>query len=257
MKHRCPTLALILVTVLMPCAAAQSPKRIPVIVELFTSEGCSSCPPADRFLQKLEKEQPVDGVEIIALQEHVDYWNRLGWTDIFSSPQFTKRQNYYATYLRYTEVFTPNMIIDGTRELRGKDGKKPIVEAAKNAKGNIDLKAERRGEGAVTVTIKITNLPKIPESDNAVVLIAITENDLKSYVSAGENTGSAFRHMAVTRFLKSLGQITGSGEILLVDLPLEKKWKRKNLNVIALVQEVKGRRITAAAKIDLSGTIKQ
>ncbi|HKX83221.1 MAG TPA: DUF1223 domain-containing protein [Pyrinomonadaceae bacterium] len=237
--------------ILVGLSFAQSGKRTPVIVELFTSEGCSTCPPADSFLQKLEREQPVDGVEIIALQEHVDYWNRHGWTDPFSSPQFSNRQGYYAEHFKYPEIFTPNMVVDGTLELRGKDGKRPIVDAAKTRKGTLDLTVEGKGPTRVLVEIYVADLPKMPEGDKAVVLLAITEDDLRSSVSAGENKGSVFRHRAVTRSLKRIGDIEGNAFAMKMELPLASTWKRSDLNFIAFVQEIRSRRITAAAKVSL------
>ncbi|HKX31176.1 MAG TPA: DUF1223 domain-containing protein, partial [Blastocatellia bacterium] len=93
--------------------------RSPVIVELFTSEGCSSCPPADEVLSRLEQAQPVAGAEIIALGEHVDYWNYIGWADPFSSPTFSQRQNDYTDVFGGTGAFTPQMVIDGQAELIG------------------------------------------------------------------------------------------------------------------------------------------
>lgn len=100
-------------------ASGTGEARSPVIVELFTSEGCSSCPPADQFLAKLEAEQPIQNVEVIALEEHVDYWNNLGWTDPFSSDSATTRQYAYAGAIGNGNAYTPQMIVDGQDEFVG------------------------------------------------------------------------------------------------------------------------------------------
>src|SRR5438034_9672572 len=123
MKIPAALLVPILVWQSIVCADDRAP-RIPVLVELFTSEGCSSCPPADELLAKLVAEQPVEKAQIIALAFHVDYWNKLGWPDRFSSPKFTQRQYDYATFFGGNRVYTPQMIVDGKAEFVGSDSKK-------------------------------------------------------------------------------------------------------------------------------------
>src|SRR3982074_1663188 len=98
--------------------------RTPVVVELFTSEGCSSCPPAENLLSHMAEQQPIENAEVIALEEHVDYWNELGWVDPFSSREWTARQHAYAGVLGNGNAYTPQMVVDGKTEFVGSQSQK-------------------------------------------------------------------------------------------------------------------------------------
>lgn len=229
-------------------------QRQQILVELFTSEGCSSCPPADQTLRLLVKEQPIKDAEIIALSEHVDYWNRLGWTDPFSSAQFSERQNEYSNFFgKNGEVYTPQMIVDGTREFVGsnmREAQKAIGAAANAQKAAINLIARREKDQAA-FEIKVTDLPN--DFDSAIVLLAIAEDNLTSNVARGENGGQKLSHVAVARSLTNVGVVTGGQQNYSVapTIKLGKSWKKDDLNAIAFVQDLKSKRVFAIAKTSL------
>ena len=185
------TLPLILACLTVTAAA---PGRAPVLVELFTSEGCSSCPPADRLLETLDP-------SAIVLSEHVDYWDHLGWRDPYSSHANTLRQQSYARRFAVEGPYTPQMVIDGSVEFVGSDGRRAAAEIAQ---------AARRERVAVSLSRDGDEL-KIetgPVSRSADVLVAVAEDrDASSQVTAGENRGRNLRHIAVLRSLKKVGTL--------------------------------------------------
>jgi hypothetical protein len=234
-------------------------KRSPVLVELFTSEGCSSCPPADELLARLEKEQPIAGAEVIVLSQHVDYWNRLGWTDPYSSAAFSERQRGYARAFKRDGVYTPQMVVDGQAEFVGSHRDKAynaIGKAAKAQKALIQITAGAQGKvegNTITLNIRIENLPAISAGDTAEVLLAVAEDDLHSSVSRGENAGHKLSHTAVVRHLSVIGSMDAQGGKAFTASPIisiENNWKRRNLRAVIFVQERESRRVLGASSLD-------
>ncbi len=227
--------------------ANPQPKQ-PVLVELFTSEGCSSCPPADRTLAFLEKEQPATNAEIITLAMHVDYWNHLGWKDEFSSAAFSERQTVYADKLKLNSTYTPQMVVDGQREFVGSDTGKAvssIMEAAKFQKAKIELSNDAKN-------LKI-NIFDIPTHKDSSVFVAVAENNLISKVKRGENSGKVLEHISVVRELREVGKIISSEATFSneTSLQIQSNWKKENVKVIVFVQENDSRKILGVAQVSL------
>jgi hypothetical protein len=226
--------------------------RAPVVLELFTSEGCSTCPPADALLAKLEQQQPVSGAEVIALEEHVDYWDQQGWVDPFSSMQWTLRQKAYANGFGDRDVYTPELVIDGRTVFVGShegDAYRAIVKAASQPRTEVGvlLKAEQRDREHLKV--QVGKLLGAQEGDTAEVWVAITETALRSSVTGGENSGRDLHHAGVARWLHKIGVTDRSATPSFTgesDVKLDSKWKRSNLRVIAFVQEKRSRHILGA-----------
>jgi hypothetical protein len=224
---------------------------VPVVVELFTSEGCSSCPPADAVLATLVETQPVKGALVIGLSEHVDYWDRLGWKDPFSSHSFTQRQSAYAAMSGTADVYTPQMIIDGGQALVGSDRaavQAAIMHAAARAKAPILL-----GLPSSSPRVLSIDIPPTQAAVNAQVWLAIVEDGLTSAVKGGENSGRALRHAAVTRRLVSLGRVAkDTGFSREVPLDLDPRWKASALHAVVIVQSASVGPIVAAGAIRIA-----
>jgi hypothetical protein len=241
-----PALALVaLLCISMQASQPARPAdRTPVLLELFTSEGCSSCPPADQLLMQLAAQQPVAGVQIVVMSEHVDYWNSLGWKDPYSAAQFTNRQNEYATALHNDNIYTPQMIVDGKTDFVGNDRAEAVDLISKSAH---DAKARMTvASTAVDNENLKLNIHVDPLASGSDVYIAITENNLSNNVTRGENQGHKLSHVAVARKLTLVGHT--SPKSVFDSSPvirLLKEWKRDDLKVIAFAQDSKTRRIVA------------
>ncbi|MGH9496661.1 MAG: DUF1223 domain-containing protein [Candidatus Sulfotelmatobacter sp.] len=240
-------------------ALARSPT--PVIVELFTSEGCSDCPPADRLLYSLEQKQPVPGAEIIPLEQHVDYWDNDGWRDPFSSSQFTLRQRDYVYTLNLPTAYTPQMVVDGTAAFVGSDQNRALAAIAKAAllpKANLkieELSDANSDARDVHLRVSLAPLGASNPKHGADVLLAITEDNLASNVTRGENAGAHMNHLSVVRELRVLGRVNPAGSFSAApDVALAGNWKRENLHMVAFVQDRSKKRVLAASTVSLSET---
>ena len=255
---------LFLIGALAPAKTSVSPSEpfapTPVVVELFTSEGCSSCPPADRLLAELEASQPVSGAQIIAVEEHVDYWNHLGWADPFSSSQWTGRQQDYAAAFREDGEYTPEMVVGGRQEFVGSRSDlatKAIEEALKLPPVTVTLtKSAADPSAPPRFSLRVGKLPRVLDGDSAEVWLLVTESGLASKVSAGENAGRLLAHASVLRSLDRIATADGRRDTSFegtVSVKLKPEWKRQNLMAVVLVQEKKSRHILGAASSRVAG----
>jgi hypothetical protein len=216
--------------------AAEPTARTAVLAELFTSEGCSSCPPADALLMKLDQTQPVAGAQIIVLSEHVDYWNSLGWNDSFSSAQFTKRQEAFGRALA-RETYTPQLVIDGRTEIVGSDGKGILAAVAREAvrpKTAVRIASAKREGNEVVVSLTVS--AALMKGD---VWVAIADDRDQTAVKRGENAGKTLNHVAVVRSLGKIGTVAkGAGLDKTVRVPLNTQGA--DLRVVVFVEDSAG-----------------
>ncbi|MEP6961819.1 MAG: DUF1223 domain-containing protein [Acidobacteriota bacterium] len=232
-------------------AADQNSMRTPVLLELFTSEGCSSCPPADQLLQTLDQKQPVAGAEVIVLSEHVDYWDRLGWKDPFSSPQYTARQKTYTEKYRLDGVYTPQLVVDGRFGVVGSDGSavsSAIRQALREQKIPITISRTAHDDNQLTAHIDVPAGERNAKDGSAILYAAVADNRMDSQVSRGENSGRSLSHVAVTRVLKQMGTVDlGSPTAKEIVLDLPPGMGRSGSRLVVFLQDPKSGRILGTA----------
>src|SRR5713226_2949061 len=230
--------------------------RTPVLVELFTSEGCSSCPPADALLERLDRSQPVNGADLIVLSEHVDYWNDIGWKDPFSSHDYSERQSAYAGHFGLGSIYTPQMVVDGHIELVGSDERRAIqaVESeTKVAKVQVSLSAIRfDGTNRVSLHLEAGPLPSSVFAKSANLFLAIADDSDESHVSHGENAGRTLKHVALLRELVPVGTV-GRTDKFSRDVAVNlNKGNRRDLRIMAIIQEPPAGRVWGVGLARLS-----
>lgn len=227
----------------------------PVLVELFTAEGCSSCPPAEAMALKMEKE-PLKGIDMIVLEEHVDYWNQYGWIDPFSSGDWTQRQRSYVSKLSNGNEYTPEMVVDGQSQFDGNNGRLAQAAIEKATQGPetdvtvTDAKVDPKGDD--DFKISVGKLDGNADGDTAEVWIAVTEDGLHSDVSAGENAGHTLYHAAVLRYMHKVGVAQADGFTGDARVKMKSSWKAANINIVAFVQEKKSLKVLGVGSTKLT-----
>jgi hypothetical protein len=215
------------------------------VLELFTSEGCSSCPPAEELLERVQKEAGNKPVYILAY--HVDYWNRLGWKDIFSRPDFSKRQYWY--HSKFTsQVYTPQLIVNGTQEFVGSDERsiRNSLSTAINEKAStaLNLKARQKPQG-INIHYQLASQPTEGQ-----LVVALVQKHAVNKVKAGENEGRTLNHAQIVRQLHTFSlSPQGQGD---ETIALPKEFDSQNWELIGFIQNPDTGEILAAAKASVS-----
>ncbi|HEY1251831.1 MAG TPA: DUF1223 domain-containing protein [Thermoanaerobaculia bacterium] len=226
----------------------------PVVVELFTSQGCSSCPPADVLLTKLGAAPAGQAAPVIPLEFHVDYWNHVGWTDPFSSRTWTERQVGYMRAFHLDAPYTPQAVVDGAAQVVGSDAdalRGAIAAAEKKPAAGIALHLQPEAS-RVSVDADVT-LPESLRGRRWDLLVAVFETGLVTPVGKGENGGRTLHNDYVVRSLTSAGKVEKPSR-LKATLKLEKDWDRSRLGVAAFLQDPKSLEIRGASVAPLSST---
>jgi hypothetical protein len=245
-------LFLVITTTLMQTNSAQTPPSSPVLIELFTSEGCSSCPPADALLQQLDQSPTIPGAQLIVLSEHVDYWDHDGWKDPHSSHSLTDRQNVYADHLGLKSVYTPQMVVDGTTEFLGSNGpsaKQAIEKARDLEKTTVRISGvSRENPGTLQAHVETDPLPESSRARKADVYLVLALNHAESQVAGGENKGRRISHVAVVQSLTKVGTVEKSKNFAQdVRVKIDPRVDHPNLRLIAFVQEPGQGKVLGAA----------
>lgn len=215
------------------------------LIELFTSEGCSSCPPADEVLAKIQKEIVNQPIFVIAY--HVDYWNRLGWKDKFSRPEFSKRQMDYGNLLN-AQIYTPQVIINGKEEYVGSDEQaiRKALSRAVNTASSTTLKLDaQQNDGQIALNYQATGT--FPTYQ---LLVALVQKSAVSKVSNGENSGRTLYHAQIVSQLQTVAIAAKGKGAVSIKLPAD--FNPQNWELIGFIQDTTTGEIFAADKVKLT-----
>lgn len=218
--------------------SVRSPDHRIALLELYTSEGCSSCPPADKWLSDLDK-RGLDSNKVVPLALHVDYWNYIGWKDPYSSVQYTKRQREVASRNRLRTIYTPQMVLQGQdfRSWRRVDFK-PLLKAINEQAAPADIAFTILPNGKGTYDLKVNaSVRDSKMTSGGHLLIAIYESRLKSSITAGENEGRVLQHDYVVRSLYPPVALSAAGKAeSSFNLHIPPEWDTSNLGIAAFIE---------------------
>ena len=197
----------------MALVAASAPAQRAVLVELFTSEGCSSCPPADALLRQVNGTQTSGGQWIVGISEHVTYWNSLGWSDPFSSSLYTERQNDYSQRFHLEGAYTPQMVINGAEQIVGSDraGLARAVQTEEAQRPQMSLRILSMSVTQNTLTVNFSTSGDLPAQGADLIAVLADDSD-RSSVQRGENSGRTLEHVAVARSISRVAKVRAAGE---------------------------------------------
>ena len=233
------------------CTARSAPATV-AVVELYTSEGCNSCPPADHWLSATFNE--ASATQAVPLAYHVDYWDRLGWKDRFSSAAFTERQNRYAAAWKTDRIYTPQAVVDGRVEFVGTDVKR-VIEAltasAARPHARVAVAFAAGDEPASKRAVRVDVEPPAGATFTADVLLAVAEDGLSTEVTAGENASKHLQHTGVVRSLTRIGHVAKGAPVHLesVKVPIDGAWTSGTLRAVVLVQDPTTREVYGTGQL--------
>jgi hypothetical protein len=254
MKQAFSILFLVIYFAAVSRAAEGKTASVPVLVELFTSEGCSSCPPADKWLMQMDTAQPVAGAQLIVLSEHVDYWNHLGWSDPYSSALVTERQGNYEHALQLDGPFTPQVVVNGTANLNLSDAQsiqQTLQQAATAATLPVTLTSVVIDAGNPSILHARVDIDGSSVARAADIYEAVALDHAESQVLHGENGGKHLMHVAVVQQLAKIGKIEkGKTFSRTIELKLKPGSDPKNTRLIIFVQESGPGKVVGAALRD-------
>ncbi len=225
---------------ILALTAASALAQKAVLVELFTSEGCSSCPPADALLKLVNGSQTSGGQLVVGISEHVTYWNSLGWSDPYSSPAYTERQNAYSERFHLEGPYTPQMVINGAEQIVGSDRGALLhaVEQEEAESPRLSLRIVSLNMAGNTLTVNFATSGDVPKQGADLMAVLADDSD-RSNVLRGENSGRTLAHVAVARSITRVARLKTAGE-LTVQIPIPASFQANQGHHLILFAQTPG-----------------